>query len=143
MRSELRNSHGMVAGDNFNCHSRPVNRRMQHSSGTRRPSSPPPPSFGDRLTFAIWLAGKVLGVDNAKQFSLAIDKDAAQLSKWVREDPRPGWTNIKAVADAVGIDPLWLDDPSRDGVKEPPDFAQWWAARVERQKAATKAARRA
>ena len=88
-----------------------------------------PPSFGERLTFAIWLAGKVLGVENSEQFARAAQKGPSQLSKWIREDPRPNWESINALAKAVQIDPVWLDDPTRPNAIEPLDFPQWIAAR--------------
>jgi transcriptional regulator with XRE-family HTH domain len=91
-----------------------------------------PPSFGERLTFAIWLAGKVLGVENSEQFARAAKKGPSQLSKWAREDPRPNWDSIKALAEAVQIDPVWLDDSTRPNAIEPPDFPQWIAARRQR-----------
>ncbi len=91
-------------------------------------------SFGDRLLFVIWLAGKVLGVDNGKQFAAAIGKGPSQLSRWLNEDPRPNWETIKAIADSVKISAVWLDDPSRADATEPPDFAEWLRARRQRAK---------
>lgn len=90
--------------------------------------------LGERLLFAVWLAGKILGAQNAKQFAEVIDKGAAQLSKWIQGTQRPSWESIKLVADAVQIDPVWLDDPTRPGAVEPPDFDQWFAARRAREK---------
>jgi transcriptional regulator with XRE-family HTH domain len=91
-----------------------------------------PSTFGERLLFAIWLSAKTLGTDNSKQFARAIGKGAPQLSKWVNEKPRPEWPSIKKIADAVGIDPLWLDEPTREGAKEPDDFPAWLRARRKR-----------
>jgi transcriptional regulator with XRE-family HTH domain len=90
---------------------------------------PAPSELGERLLFTVWLAGKILGAQNAKQFAEVIGKGAAQLSKWVQGKPRPSWESIKLVADSVGIDPVWLDDPTRAGAAEPADFAQWLAAK--------------
>lgn len=93
-----------------------------------------PATLSERLLFAIWLAGKTLGVQNAKQFAEAIGKGAPLLSKWVSGEKRPSWGSLKTVADAVGIDAGWLDDPTRNGAVEPADFAQWLGARRAREK---------
>lgn len=93
-----------------------------------------PASLGERLLFSIWLAGKKLGTENSKQFAAEIEKGAPQLSRWVTGEQIPSWASIKIVADAVGIDPVWLDDPTRDGAKEPPDFGEWIAARRARER---------
>lgn len=114
---------------------------MTQSSG--RSGKPPASTLGERLLFAVWLGGKILGAENSKQFADAIGKGAPQLSKWVKEEPRPSWENVKLIADAVGIDAGWLDDPTRAGTVEPPDFAQWFAARKDREKANRKVARHA
>lgn len=98
-------------------------------------------TMGDRLLFTIWLAGKVLGVDSAKDFADAIGKGATQVSNWVKGQKRPEWDTIKRIADAVGINAVWLDDPTRSEAVEPPDFAEWIRPRREREK--LKARRRA
>jgi transcriptional regulator with XRE-family HTH domain len=87
----------------------------------------------ERLLFVVWLGGKILGAENSKQFAEVIGKGAPQLSKWINEDPRPSWENIKLIADAVRIDPVWLDAPTRENAVEPTDFAQWIGARRERE----------
>lgn len=107
---------------------RPVSKSSKSSS--KRIS---PPSLRDRLLFVIWLAGRELGVENAKQFAEAIDKDPTQLSQWVREEKRPSWASIKKVADAVGVSPLWLDEPTREGAVEPEDFQRWLISRRKRE----------
>jgi transcriptional regulator with XRE-family HTH domain len=91
-----------------------------------------PSSFGERLGFVIWLAGKVLGVDSGKQFAQAIGKRSSQLSRWLKEDPRPEWATIKRMADAVGVSPMWLDEPTANGAVEPDDFPEWLVARRRR-----------
>lgn len=88
-----------------------------------------PPTFRERMLFAIWLAGKVLGVENSKQFAKAIGKGASQLSKWVNSNPRPALESIKLIATAVGISAAWLDDPKQPDAREPADFPVWLAAR--------------
>ena len=113
---------------------------MKQSSGPERKETGQS-TFGERLLFVIWLGGRVLGVENNKQFAEAIDKGAAQLSKWVREEPRPSWENIKTIAGAVGVEAAWLDDPARAAGSEPPDFAEWLAARREREKRLRRKAR--
>jgi transcriptional regulator with XRE-family HTH domain len=106
-----------------------VTQNTGHGRQSERPAT-----FGERLLFAIWLGGKVLGTDNTKEFAEAIGKNGSQVSKWIAEDPRPGWDSIKAVATAVGIDPAWLDDPQAQRAEVPADFPQWIAARRERER---------
>lgn len=91
------------------------------------------PSLRERLLFVIWLAGRELGVDSQQSFAQAIDKDPTQLSQWVREEKRPSWDSIKRVADAVSVDAEWLDDPTRQGAAEPPDFQKWFVSRLKRE----------
>jgi transcriptional regulator with XRE-family HTH domain len=118
----------MFVRSNFIASHSNVNSRVKKVSGSERQQKSPS-QFGERLLFVIWLAGKILGVENAKQFAEAIGKGQSQLSRWVKEDPRPEWTTIKRIADSVSVDPLWLDEPSRPGAVEPADFAQWLDAR--------------
>lgn len=106
----------------------------QSSSGASKQNAPA--SLGERLLFAVWLAGKKLGVESSKQFAEEIEKGAPQLSRWVTGEQTPSWASIKIVADAVGIDPVWLDDPAREGAKEPADFAEWIVARRTRERKA-------
>lgn len=122
----------MLCGSNFIAFSGKVNSLVKKTSGQETQQNRPS-AFGERLLFVIWLAGKVLGVENSKQFAAAVGKGPSQLSRWVREDPRPGWETIKSLADAVSIDPLWLDEPTRQGAREPADFPQWLQARRQRE----------
>lgn len=98
---------------------------MTTSLGVSDQQNDQPSTFGERLAFAIWLAGKVLGVENAKDFAGVLGKGQPQLSRWLREDPRPAWPTIKQIAEAVDISALWLDDPTARGAIEPEDFGQW------------------
>lgn len=95
---------------------------MKRSSSRDEKSSSD--DLGERLLFAVWLGGKILGTTNSKQFAEVIGKGAAQLSKWIQGKPRPSWESIKLVADAVQIDAVWLDEPQRPGAIEPPDYAR-------------------
>lgn len=104
---------------------------MTQSSG--RPKKGDESTLSERLLFAVWLSGKILGTENSKQFAAQIQKGASQLSKWVNESPRPSWENIKLIADAVRISAVWLDDPSRSGAQEPDEFPEWLASRRRRQ----------
>lgn len=90
-------------------------------------------TFRDRLFFVIWYAGRELGTENMKQFGEAIGKKGTQLSKWAKEEPRPSWESIKAIADVVHLSAAWLDDPDRLEAQEPPEFAGWLAARRQRE----------
>jgi len=130
----------MSTGSNNIAFARNVNSLVKKDS-VHHPQQNGQATFGERLLFVIWLSGKVLGVENAQQFAKAVGKGASQLSRWVREDPRPNWDSIKRVADAVGVDALWLDEPGRKGAVEPPDFPEWLAAR--RLRAQPKGKRRA
>ena len=94
-----------------------------------------PASFGDRLRFVIWLSALRLGTDSAKELSEVLGKGKNQLSKWVAENPKPGFPTIKRIADVVGVSPSWLDDPTSSDAREPEFFAEWYAARLERQRA--------
>lgn len=106
---------------------------MKKSSSVIGQENSRPATFADRLLFVIWLAGKELGVENVGQFADAIDKNPTQLSRWIKEDPRPSWDSIKRIADAVSVDAVWLDTPERPGTTEPPDFAKWFAAKLRRE----------
>jgi len=92
----------------------------------------PTPSFGDRLRFAVWLSGKTLGVDSAKELAGVLGKGGGQLSSWVNENPRPSWENIKLIGEMIGVNPTWLDDPSSKDAKEPTDWAGWWEPRAKK-----------
>lgn len=91
-----------------------------------------PSTIGERLLFCTWLSAKVLGTESQREFARAIGKGGTQLSKWIAEDPRPSWDSIKAIADALGINAAWLDEPGRGG-DVPRDFPEWLAARRRRQ----------
>lgn len=110
-----------------------VNSRVSPISGRKERDDEQLSAFGERLLFAIWLAGKVLGVENAKDFAEAIGKDASQLSRWMKESPRPSWGTIKKIADSLGINAQWLDEPTREGASVPDDFPVWLAARRRRE----------
>jgi hypothetical protein len=87
------------------------------------------PAFGDRLRFAMWLSAMQLGTWNAKEFAAAVGRQETQISRWAREDPKPGWDVIKDLAVRVRISPTWLDDPSTPGAMPPEMFDQWLDAR--------------
>ena len=96
------------------------------------PKRPPVPAFGDRLRFVVWLSSYTIGVDSGKELAAALGKGENSISKWVNEKPRPSWESIKLIADTVGVDAVWLDDPSRLGAREPEQWPQWWGSRHER-----------
>jgi transcriptional regulator with XRE-family HTH domain len=110
-----------------------VNRRVSKSSGRERTKKERPPTLRERLLFVVWLAGREVGTDGSGDFAQAIGKDPTQLSRWVKERERPSWDSIKRLADAVGIDAVWLDEPTRSGAVEPPDFPRWYASRLKRE----------
>lgn len=57
-----------------------------------------------------------------------LGKRQDQLSKWAKGKAKPEWLNIRLIAEAVGVDPRWLDDPNSPGAEEPTDFPDWFAA---------------
>lgn len=79
----------------------------------------------------MWWAGQSLGVWNGKEFALVMGKQDTQISRWLREDPKPTWEIIKEFAVRVGVSPTWLDDPKTPGAKPPELFEQWLRARRE------------
>jgi len=103
----------------------------------------PVAQFGDRLRFVVWLSAQTLGVDSGKELAAVLKKGSGQLSSWVNEKPRPSWDNIRLIADTVGVNARWLDDPMSKDAVEPELFAAWWKPRAEKLLAAEPQRRRA
>jgi transcriptional regulator with XRE-family HTH domain len=91
----------------------------------------PTPSIEERIRFAIVLGQLRLGAIDQGGLAARIGARRDQLSKWVGAKRNPSPESIKALAEAVGIDWLWLSDPKDPRAKEPVEFPQWWARRVE------------
>lgn len=92
-------------------------------------------TFGDRLRFVIWLSAYNLGTESGKELASVIGKRPDQLSKWVKEDPRPEFGNIRLIAEAVGVNALWLDNPAATNAVEPEMWSEWYAQRLARRAA--------
>lgn len=91
-----------------------------------KPSRDPlraPPTYAERLAFVVWFAVLKTGIDGATKLSEAIGKRANTLSKWAAE--QPSFDQSARLADAVGVDAVWLHDPGRAGAVEPALFAEW------------------
>ena len=89
-------------------------------------------TFGDRLRFVIWLSAYNLGTESGKELAQVIGKRPDQLSKWLKEDPRPEWDNIRLIAETVGVSALWLDQPESVEAIEPEMWGEWYAKRQAR-----------
>lgn len=105
---------------------RHVNTEMGKSFAPRRQREP---TFGDRLRFVVWLSAYTVGAESGKELAAVLGKGDNSISKWVKEKPRPSWESIKLIADTVGVDAVWLDDPTRSGAREPEQWPQWWEKR--------------
>lgn len=91
-----------------------------------KPSRDPlaaPATYAERLAFVVWYAVLKTGIDGATKLSEAIGKRANTLSKWAAE--QPSFDLSALVADAVGVNALWLHDPARPGAEEPELFREW------------------
>lgn len=102
----------------------------QESSGDQQ-STRLESTIGDRLRFVIWFAALRLGAWTSKEFAAAVGKAESQLSRWVRDAPRPDWSNTKDIAGKVGVSAAWLDDPASPDAQEPELFQPWLRARRE------------
>lgn len=102
---------------------------MSEQNVSRGTSNGPPSTYGERLRFVMWLAELELGVSSGKDFALAAGKRENQISRWLKEDPKPGWEITKGLAILAGVSPAWLDDPLTPGATEPELFGRWLDAR--------------
>lgn len=98
-------------------------------------------TFGERLDFAIRLAALRKGFDSGRELAAAIGKSQTQLSQWKKRKPKID--AIKLVAEAAGIDPLWLDEPAAGQAMAPELFAGWLSERRARKAKAVAQRRRA
>ncbi len=113
---------------------------MRKETSPGKQNEPQPPPFGERLKFVIWLSAFRLGLDSAKDLAEVLGKRPDQLSRWVKEDPRPSYDTIKLIAEKVEISAPWLDDPKSPDAREPELWKEWWSRRRPAKKAARKRA---
>lgn len=82
-----------------------------------------PSTYAERLYFVIWYAGYTRGLDGANKLAEAIGKRDNTLSKWIAK--QPSFDLSRLAANAVGVSPSWLHDPSASDAVEPEWFPGW------------------
>lgn len=88
---------------------------------------PKPPSYAERLDFAVWLAQLTMGIADQGDLGVAIGKAANTVSKW--RGKQPSFEQSRLLANAVGISASWLHDPALPEAVVPELFGTWLESR--------------